>query len=135
MGFFDILFGRSGQEQEEPQSKKLEWLNLASISDLDAAIAFSHTKPVLIFKHSTRCSISASALDRLGRFWDGDQVSVKTFYLDLLNHRDISDEIAARLNLEHQSPQMIIVKDGVAIFNASHGMIDFSDVKTHAPVL
>jgi bacillithiol system protein YtxJ len=132
MGFFDKLFGKS--EEELPQvSQQLEWFNLTSIDDLDAAIELSHKRPILIFKHSTRCSISTSALERLRRFWDGNQVNVQAFYLDLLNHRDVSGEIAERLKVEHQSPQMILVKDGEAIFNSSHQMIDFRDVQTYAP--
>lgn len=131
MGIFDKLFGDTAKDSKS--DKELEWLNLGSVEDLDAAIAHSFEQTVLLFKHSTRCSISSSALDRLTRKWNGEEVFVRTFYLDLLNHRDISSTIASKLNIEHQSPQMILVKDGVAIFNSSHMNIDFEDVKEYAP--
>jgi bacillithiol system protein YtxJ len=132
MGIFDKIFGNKKVEVPEPQ-EKLEWFQIASVADLDAAIEYSQHQPILLFKHSTRCSISSSALDRLQRNWKGLEVNVKAFYLDLLSHRDISSDIAAKLQVEHQSPQMIIVKDGKAIFNASHMDISFDDVNQYAP--
>lgn len=132
MGVFDKIFGKRKVEVSEP-TEKLEWFQLATVEDLNAAIEYSQHQPVLFFKHSTRCSISSSALDRLQRNWKGLEVNVKAFYLDLLSHRDISADIASKLQVEHQSPQMIIVKDGKAIFNASHMDISFDDVKQYAP--
>jgi bacillithiol system protein YtxJ len=132
MGIFDKLFG-SKEDEFKPSAGELEWYNLGSISDLEAAISYSHKEPILLFKHSTRCSISSSALERLKRNWSGQSVKVRSFYLDLLNHKDVSQEIATRLGVEHQSPQMLLVKDGVAVFNSSHMDIDFNDVKAYAP--
>jgi bacillithiol system protein YtxJ len=131
MGIFDKFFGNKA-ETPKHESTELEWFNLSSIEDFHAALKFSHTQPVLLFKHSTRCSISSSAISRLKRNWKGEQVDVKPFYLDLLNHRDVSQEIAIALEVEHQSPQMIIVKNGESIFDASHMNIDFNDVKKYA---
>jgi bacillithiol system protein YtxJ len=132
MGIFDKLFKRK-QEAEIHQSDTLEWFNLASIQDLDAALEVSNSQPIMLFKHSTRCSISASALDRLARNWKGKEVNIRPFYLDLLNHRDVSNQIAERLQVEHQSPQMIVVSNENVIFYASHSEITFDDVKKHAP--
>ena len=131
MGIFDKIFGKD--EEKKSMSNELEWYNLSSIEDLNAALEYSYEQPILIFKHSTRCSISSSAIDRLKRNWNGEEVNIRAFYLDLLSHRDISAEIAERLSVDHQSPQMIIVVQGVAIFNSSHMNIDFDDVKQHAP--
>ena len=131
MGIFDKLFGNKTTTPIH-NSTELEWFNLGSIEDLNAALEFSKEQTILLFKHSTRCSISSSALNKLKRNWKGEEVSIKPFYLDLINYRDVSSEIANKLKVEHQSPQMIIVKNGIAIFNSSHMDIDFNDVKTHA---
>ena len=133
MGIFDKIFGGNNEESTKTNSGELEWFNLGSIDDLNAALEFSKEQPILLFKHSTRCSISSSAMDRFKRNWNGSEVNVRAFYLDLLNHKDVSAEIAERLNVEHQSPQMIIVKDGIAVFSATHMNIDFNDVVLHAP--
>ena len=132
MGILDKLFGTKKIETVS-DSKSLEWYNLGSITDLKAAIQYSNEQPILLFKHSTRCSISTSALERLKRNWNSSEVNVRAFYLDLLNHKDVSAEIAGLLRVEHQSPQMILVKDGAAIFSASHMDIDFEAVKKYAP--
>jgi bacillithiol system protein YtxJ len=131
MGIFDKLFG-SKTETPKHESIELEWFNLSTIEDFHAALKYSHNQPVLLFKHSTRCSISSSAISRLKRNWKGDQVNIKPFYLDLINHRDVSKEIEITLDVEHQSPQMIILKNGESIFHSSHMDIDFNDVKNYA---
>ena len=132
MGLFDNLFGNK-ENSEEQNSKEPQWLGLHSVSDLDAAIEASSEVPVVLFKHSTRCSISSSALSRLSRNWDNELVNVKPFMLDLLSYRDVSAAIGDKLNVIHQSPQMIVVKNGKAVFTSSHMDINFDDVKEHAP--
>ena len=131
MGVFDNLFGKKESAQDAEQ---LEWLKLTTIDELDDAIKASYKKTVMLFKHSTRCSISSSAINRLTRNWKAVEVNVDAYYLDLIAHRDVSSAIATKLNVPHQSPQMILVKDGAAIFNASHMEIDFNSVKEHASV-
>ena len=98
MGLFDKIFGNKENEDTTNSGTELEWLNLSSETDLDAAIENSKQIPVVLFKHSTRCSISSSALNRLHRNWNGEEVNVKMFYLDLISHRDISSAIAERLS-------------------------------------
>ena len=92
-------------------------------------IQSSNETPIVLFKHSTRCSISVAAYDRILRAWDLTDDTVKIFYLDLLAHRNISNEIAERLNVVHQSPQIIVVKDGVAIFDSSHNGVRVDAIK------
>lgn len=99
------------------------------MAQLDAIDKESETGNVLIFKHSTRCSISDAALSRFER--DGKSLNesdVTCFYLDLLQHRDISNAIAARYGIEHQSPQVLLISKGKCIFNESHMSISVSEI-------
>src|SRR5688572_27707363 len=111
----------------------MNWITLTSPDQLEALRAESKNQPVIIFKHSTRCSISQTALNRLERNWKADEMaSVKTYYLDLLSYREISNQIAEQLEVEHQSPQVIVLKNGAAIYDRSHFDIDFSSIKNAA---
>lgn len=84
---------------------------------------------VLLFKHSTRCSISSMAKSRLERAWDIDPTKLPTFYLDLLSYRNISSEIATQFNVEHQSPQVLLIKNGTCVYHSSHNEIDVTAIK------
>ncbi|CAN5286628.1 bacillithiol system redox-active protein YtxJ [soil metagenome] len=102
----------------------MEWKNINSINDLDELVKLSETLPVLIFKHSTRCSVSRFALKDLENKWTGsDSEKIICFFLDLLAHREISNEIEARFDVRHQSPQILIIKNGKCIFSESHSDI------------
>ncbi len=80
-------------------------------------------KKVLIFKHSTRCSISSMALNNFEREFEINE-NIDTYFLDLLKHRDVSDAIAEKANVYHQSPQVIVFENEKSIYDASHGQID-----------
>jgi len=85
---------------------------------------------VLIFKHSTTCSISAAAKSKIERQWaDAGLDETKLYYLDLLRYRPVSGEIAQKFGVEHQSPQLLLIQDGECQYNASHMGIRLSDVK------
>lgn len=114
MSVFKSLFG-SKQEQRE-----LNWVPIKDSADIDNAIERSNEKPVVIFKHSTRCGISRMVLNQFQNNADFDQDAVLLLYLDLLANRNISDEIAHRLGVFHQSPQLIILKNENVAFHASH---------------
>jgi bacillithiol system protein YtxJ len=88
----------------------------------------SHQKPVAIFKHSTRCSISRMALKQFENEFDLEG-SVMPYFLDLINYRDISNEIATRFEVYHQSPQLLLIKEGKSIYDASHSDIDALELK------
>lgn len=77
----------------------------------------------LIFKHSTRCSISLMAKKKLELEGEVIPENVPVYYLDLLNYREISNAIAEIFQVHHQSPQLLVIKDGECIFEASHGEI------------
>lgn len=79
-------------------------------------------RAVLIFKHSTRCSISSMALHRLESSWIEDE-TIPTYYLDLITYRSISDTLATSYSTEHQSPQVLLIKNEKCIYTNSHNGI------------
>ncbi|MCL6259005.1 bacillithiol system redox-active protein YtxJ [Aquiflexum sp. TKW24L] len=107
----------------------MDWNKLESLAQLDEIREMSDEKPVLIFKHSTRCSISSIAWDRLKRNWKvEDSEKVTPYYLDLIRHRDVSNQIEREFNVYHESPQIILVKDGKAVYDNSHMGINYTDI-------
>ena len=120
MSLFKNIFGSS---EEGNQSSKIEWRQLTDLGQLNEIIDLSNEKAVLIFKHSTRCSISRFALKQFENEFDL-KGKITPYFLDLLNHRDVSNEIANRFDVFHQSPQILLIKNGKAIFSTSHDDID-----------
>ncbi|UTN02482.1 bacillithiol system redox-active protein YtxJ [Flavobacterium bizetiae] len=121
MSFLNSIFGSS--ENTESQKSNVNWTELTDIAQLSEVTAISNEKPVVIFKHSTRCSISRMALKQFEREYDLND-SVAAYFLDLIAHRDISNEIASRFNVYHESPQLILIRDGKAVYDVSHSDID-----------
>ena len=109
----------------------MTWNNIDSIESLDFLIKNSFTTPQFIFKHSTRCSISSMAKNRLESKWDINENILNPYYLDLLSFRTISDEIAHRFSIEHESPQILIIKNGACVYFSSHTDINVFDIKEH----
>jgi bacillithiol system protein YtxJ len=107
----------------------INWTELKEEAQVEDIREESKKHPVLIFKHSTRCSISRTALDRLERNWKSEHVApLKTYYLDLLSHRNVSNQIAASFGVEHESPQVLLVKDGKPVHVSSHLSIGFDEI-------
>ena len=115
MGLFGNIFGGGN----EGSNNGIEWSVLNSVDQLDSIIEESAEKPVVIFKHSTRCSISDMALSRVKEA-GGLERNPTVYYLDLIRFRNVSNEIASRYDVTHASPQTIIVKDGKAVDDLSH---------------
>lgn len=99
------------------------WKTLDSIEQLTDIIKSSAEKTQVIFKHSTTCGISHGAKSRLEEGWNFSDEDMDFYYLDLLSFRNVSNEIADLLKVTHQSPQIIVIKDGIATFNNSHHAI------------
>ncbi len=106
------------------------WKILTSIEQLTDVIDSSTIKPVLIFKHSTRCSISSMALNRLKNLSEVFYQSADFYYLDLIAHRDVSNAIAEKLDVFHESPQVVLVKNRVCTYDASHMEISSNDIQS-----
>lgn len=102
----------------------MKWHQLDSESVLDAALKQSYTVPVLFFKHSTRCSISLMAKRAFEGGFQFSEEQVVPYFLDLLSFRPLSNKLATYLAVPHESPQLLLVKDGKCIYHASHSDID-----------
>jgi bacillithiol system protein YtxJ len=111
--------------------KEDKWNNLTTNEDLVKINNDSYNQPQIIFKHSTRCSISQMAKNRMIEGLDQLIDKAAVYYLDLLNYRNISNEIANKWGVEHESPQIIVIKNGEAIYHSSHNMIKVTDIKEH----
>ncbi|SFC55464.1 bacillithiol system protein YtxJ [Flexibacter flexilis DSM 6793] len=108
----------------------MNWIALTAGSTLEQIQKDSAQQPILIFKHSTRCSISATALSRLERAWQqGDVANTQTYLLDLIAYREISNQIAQVFGIGHESPQILLIRNGQCVFDASHWDIDYQDIK------
>jgi bacillithiol system protein YtxJ len=127
MSFFKNIFSGSSEDQNNT-SPKMDWNALTDLEQLNEIVSLSNEKPVVIFKHSTRCSISRMALKQFeNEFNFSDKVT--PYFLDLIAYRDISNGIASRFAVMHQSPQLILIKDGKSVYNVSHSDIDAEALK------
>lgn len=106
----------------------MKWNELRSPDQLDVIREESKSKPVLIFKHSSRCSVSRLALDRLQRKWDADAGGIKPYFLDLISFRDISNRVADQFSVEHESPQVLLIRNGSVIYDRSHFDIEAGEI-------
>ncbi|MCR9289735.1 MAG: bacillithiol system redox-active protein YtxJ [Bacteroidetes bacterium] len=98
----------------------MNWIPLTSISQIDEIIQRSKEVPCAIFKHSTRCSISSMAKYRLEDDWNFPTTQVEPYFLDLIAHRDISAAIADKFSVWHESPQLLLIREGECTYDASH---------------
>ncbi len=120
MGVFDKFFGDNSKSNDK---KELPWLPLTEVSQLDAITEKSQNKTQIIFKHSTRCGISRMVMNQFVATYDVD-INADLYYLDLLNHRDVSNETGYKFQVLHESPQLLVIRNGNAVAHASHGAIN-----------
>lgn len=97
----------------------LHFHRLTTIQDLDQALVASHTKPIVIFKHSPTCGTSAMASEELQDLKDDDPVA-DIYVVFVREARAVSDAIVERFGIRHESPQVLIVKDGAVTWHRSH---------------
>jgi bacillithiol system protein YtxJ len=126
MSIFNSLFGSS--EEKKETTSKINWIPLTNLDQLKEIVALSNEKPIAIFKHSTRCSVSRFALKQFENEFDSVDAT-DTYFLDLIEYRDVSNEIANRFQVIHQSPQVLLIKNGQSVYDASHSDIDAKDLK------
>lgn len=104
----------------------MEWNNITDlnqISDIKSKPGYS-----LIFKHSTRCSVSMMAKKRFELDWEIIPEGTNLYFLDLISHRAISAQIAETFQVHHESPQILLIKDGACVLDASHSDISADEV-------
>lgn len=108
----------------------MEWHSLTESAQLESIKQASFQRPVVIFKHSTRCSISHMAKSRLERAEAA--AGVDFYYLDLIAHRALSNEAATMFSVYHESPQVLLISQGECIYDESHAGIDMGDILEQA---
>ena len=128
MGLMDKLF-KSQRDIAKEEIKGISWEHLESVDQLHNLIKNSKLKTKIIFKHSTRCGISRMALNNFERSYENLDQEATYYLLDLLNFRDVSAAIAEELNVQHQSPQVIVLRDGNVIHTESHHGIDIKKIQ------
>lgn len=110
----------------------MNWKTLTSEEQLSEINAASAHQPVAIFKHSTRCSISSMAKARLERAAEPDGLTF--YYLDLIAHRPVSNKIADLYQVPHESPQILVIRNGECVYNESHSGILMDEIAAQAGV-
>jgi len=120
MGILNKLFGSSEPKEE----KLLPWIPLTSIEQLNLIEKNSATKTQAIFKHSTTCGISKMVINRFVSAYELTVKDLDLYYLDLHSYRDVSNEVGYKFQVIHESPQLLIIKNGVTVAHASHGAIN-----------
>jgi len=126
MSIFNSIFGTS---ENNSNPSKINWVPLSDLGQLNEISQLSNEKPVIIFKHSTRCSISRMALKQFENEFDLSN-KVTPYFLDLITFRDISNEIASRFEVVHQSPQLLLIIGGKSVYDVSHSSIDADELKS-----
>jgi len=129
MNFLKNFFKETSSEESESSKEDVKYFQLDKMEQFDEIDEISKTKPVVLFKHSTRRSISRMALKQFDAAFNYPEEKIDWYILDLLNHRDLSNEIASRYNVVHQSPQIVVIRNGKAVFNESHDSISAEDLK------
>lgn len=107
----------------------MNWNHLTSVEEVNKLDEESQHHPLLIYKHSTRCSICTAAIARIERkFTESDAGKLKPFYIDVLKSRDVSNLIAEKYGVEHQSPQALVIHKGKCVMVLNHMEINYDDL-------
>lgn len=130
MSIFKNIF-KSNSDNVNNVESKINWIQLTDLNQLEEIKEISNSETVAIFKHSTRCGISRMVIKMFEKQFDENLSTFKVFYLDLLNHREISNEIGYTFQVLHQSPQILVIKNKKAIAHASHYDITTLDLKKY----
>lgn len=105
----------------------MKWIELKSEDQINEIITQSQVKSQVIFKHSTRCSISAMAKGRLERSIQPENADF--YFLDLINYRSVSNKVSSVFRVTHESPQILVIKNGECIYDESHGSITMDEIE------
>ena len=127
MGLFDKLFNSSSETLDK---KELHWIPLNSINQLDDIKDKSSTKTQIIFKHSTRCGTSRMVMNQFTKDYCFNENDFDLYYLDILNNRDVSNEVGYTFQVIHESPQLLVIRNGVVVAHASHSGINSIDLNS-----
>ena len=102
----------------------MQWMELSSAAQFESLLGTE--KVFAVFKHSTRCSISSTARNRVERDWNYE---MPVYIVDVIRHRDLSNRIAELSGIRHESPQLIVFREGKPVYNASHSFIYVQEIE------
>lgn len=126
MGLFKNIFKASEPKEE----KQLPWIALHTIEQLQHIEQQSKTKTQVVFKYSTQCGISRMVMNQFISAYDVD-ADIDLYYLDLLSYRNVSNEVSYKFQVMHESPQVLVIKNGVVVAHASHGAVNSLNLKDY----
>lgn len=130
MGFLQNLFNtKTPENKKDTNQNSFVWRTLENLDQMDAIEKLSYEKVVVIFKHSRTCGISNMVWHQFQSEIDFDNSKIEMLYLDLLSNRDVSNEVSRAFQVLHQSPQILVIKNGEVLHHASHAGIRTSDIK------
>lgn len=127
MGLFDKF--KSPRDIAKEEIREIPWIALEREEQLEEITEISAVTPVLIFKHSTTCGISQMALKQFKIEYDLDKKQLEPYFLDLKQYKTLSNLVASRFGVNHESPQVLLIKNGNAVYNESHGGINVGAIK------
>ncbi|RRQ48473.1 bacillithiol system redox-active protein YtxJ [Maribacter algicola] len=128
MGLFGNFFGKNENGNGNSEGgKDIPWISLENKDQLDVLAENSKTRPQAIFKHSTTCGVSRMVLNMFNSSYGLEFSQMDFYFLDLHAHREVSNKVAEAFQVMHQSPQLLIIKNGVVVAHDSHGGI--SEIK------
>ncbi|RLD29416.1 MAG: bacillithiol system redox-active protein YtxJ [Bacteroidetes bacterium] len=128
MGIFNSLFGAF--KSVKTVSEKLPWKDLNSLDQLNIIEKKSITKLQVIFKYSTRCGVSRMVLNQFENSYNLSEDDLDLYFLDLINYRDVSNQVGYKFQVLHESPQLLVIKNGVVVAHESHGGINGIDLSS-----
>ena len=118
MEFLKSLFGN--KTSKEVKETYLSWTPLISVDEINTIKEISKNHSILIFKHSTSCGISRMVMKQFESLFNEENKHLKVYYLDLLNFREVSSKLSEVFQVIHQSPQLLVVKNGISVYQESH---------------
>jgi len=126
MGIFDRIFSGETPASSTASTAKTSapiWNALERTAQIQEILKRSYEQPCLIFKHSTRCSVSAMAFNRLETGWSVPAEALNCWFLDLIAFRELSQAVAQTFSVHHESPQILLVRNGAVFYHSSHSAI------------
>ena len=117
MGLFNSIFSNSNNQSLQ---EAINWINLTNLDEITDIKTLSTSESIFIFKHSTRCGISRMVKKQFEKLFLPNKNNIKVYYLDLLKYRNVSDAVSEVFQVRHQSPQLLIIRNEVAVKHASH---------------
>ncbi len=130
MGLFGNLFGGDTNTGKK-EKKTIPWIPLTSLEQLGEIEKKSRSKTQVIFKHSTTCGISRMVMNMFNGSYDFSETQIDLYFLDLHAHREVSNEVGFKFQVMHQSPQLLVIKNGITVAHASHGAITEIDLSKY----